>query len=82
VIASTLLVPGYVDVEEVDRIAAFIAAQDPRIPYALLAFAPHYLMSDLPPTSAGHAAAAFEAARDAGLENVRIGNRQLLGAAY
>jgi pyruvate-formate lyase-activating enzyme len=31
VIASTLLVPGYVDAEKVGRIAQFIAALDPRI---------------------------------------------------
>jgi pyruvate formate lyase activating enzyme len=82
VVASTLLVPGYVDAQEVGRIAGFIAEQDPRIPYALLAFGPHYLMTDLPPTSAGHAEAARQAALDAGIENVRIGNRHLLGAAY
>ncbi|RMF92931.1 MAG: radical SAM protein, partial [Nitrospinota bacterium] len=58
VVASTLLVPGYVDEEEVGRIAAFIARQDPDIPYALLGFAPNYLMPDLPETSVRHAEAA------------------------
>jgi pyruvate formate lyase activating enzyme len=81
-LASTLLVPGYVDEDEVGRIAAFVAEQDPRIPYALLAFAPSYLMSDLPRTSVRHAEAARRAARAAGLQEVRIGNRHLLGAAY
>ncbi len=37
-IASTLLIPGYVGVEEVERIACFIAGLDPDIPYSLLAF--------------------------------------------
>jgi pyruvate formate lyase activating enzyme len=82
VIASTLLVPGYVDAEEVGRIARFIAAQDRRVPYALLAFAPRFRMTDLPTTSREHAEAALEAAQDAGLERVRIGNRHLLGAPY
>jgi pyruvate formate lyase activating enzyme len=82
VVASTLLVPGYVDPEEVGRIAAFIAGEDPRVPYALLAFAPCYLMTDLPPTSIGHAEAARQAALDAGLHDVRIGNRHLLSTAY
>jgi pyruvate formate lyase activating enzyme len=82
IVASTPLVPGYVDPEEVGRIAAFIAEQDPRIPYALLAFSPHHQMADLPRTSAAHAEAARQAALDAGVRNVRIGNRHLLGSAY
>jgi len=48
VIASTLLVPGYVDAGEVGRIARFIAGINPKIPYALLGFAPHFCMTDLP----------------------------------
>ncbi len=77
-VASTLLVPGYVTPEEVARIAAFIASLDPRIPYTLLAFAPHYLMDDLPTTSWSHALEAEEAARGAGLLRVRVANRHLL----
>lgn len=80
VVASTLLIPGYVDAEEVARIARFIAAIDPSTPYALLAFAPHFRMSDLPFTSVEHALAAEAAARKAGLHRVRIGNQHLLGA--
>jgi len=81
-VASTLLVPGYVDAQEVERIAGFIAEQNAEIPYALLAFSPAYLMTDLPATSATHAEEALQAARRAGLKNVRIGNRQLLGGEY
>ncbi|MBN1423418.1 radical SAM protein [Candidatus Fermentibacteria bacterium] len=77
-VASTLLVPGYVMPEEVGAIARFIASIDPRIPYTLLAFAPMYLLSDLPATSFTHAREAEEAALAAGLERVRIGNRHLL----
>jgi len=81
-VASTLLVPGYVDVEEVGRIARFIAGLDPTIPYSLLAFAPHFMMSDLPCTSVRHAQEAEATARAAGLINVRVGNRHLLSQAY
>jgi len=80
VVASTLLVPGYVDPDQVGKIARFIASVDPDIPYALLAFAPQFWMRDLPCTSASHARAAEAAARAAGLTSVRIGNRQLLGS--
>lgn len=79
VVASTLLVTGYVDAVEVGQIARFIASLNPHIPYALLAFAPNFYLSDLPCTSARHAQEAESAARAAGLVNVRIGNRHLLG---
>ena len=82
VAASTLLVPGYVDAREVSRIARFIAELDADIPYALLGFAPQFLMDDLPPTSLRHALDAEAAARGAGLRRVRVGNRHLLGCAY
>ncbi len=82
VIASTLLVPGYVDAEEVGRIAAFIAGVDPDIPYALLGFHPHFFVPDLPRTSVRHAEEAEAAARAAGLTRVRLGNRHLLSRDY
>jgi pyruvate formate lyase activating enzyme len=82
VVASTLLVPGYIDAQEVASIAHFIADLNPNIPYALLGFHPHFYMIDLPRTSSRHASEALEAARDAGLQNVRLGNVQLLSNAY
>jgi pyruvate formate lyase activating enzyme len=82
VVASTLLVPGYVEADEVGRIARFIAENNPDIPYALLGFAPHFFMPDLPRTSLRHAEEAEEAARAAGLSNVRMGNRHLLSYDY
>ena len=78
VVASTLLVPGYVDSEEVGHIARFIARIDRDIPYSLLGFAPHFFMADLPRTSLRQAKEAMEAARAAGLTRVHIGNRHLL----
>ncbi len=77
-VASTLLVPGYVDAEEVRGIAEFIARLDPTIPYSLLAFHPDFMMTDLPRTSRAHAERAFAAAKNAGLNRIRIGNRHLL----
>ena len=78
VVASTLLVPGYVDAEEVGRIASFIASLDRRIPYTLLAFAPQFMFQDLGTTTRHHADEAETAARAAGLTRVRVGNRHLL----
>ena len=82
VVASTLLVPGYVDAEEVSRIARFVAGLDRRIPYVLLGFAPHFFFPDLPRTSVRHAEEAEAAARAAGLGTIRIGNRHLLSRDY
>jgi pyruvate formate lyase activating enzyme len=79
VIASTLLVPGYIDAEQVRKIAKFIASIDTTIPYSLLAFAPQFYMSDLPYTSTPHARSAEAAALETGLVNVRVGNQHLLG---
>jgi pyruvate formate lyase activating enzyme len=81
-VASTLLVPGYVDAVEVEALARFIASFSPDIPYALLAFGPAFCFSDLPTTSREHAEECLAAAQGAGLRNVRVGNRHLLGSAY
>ncbi|HIJ66138.1 MAG TPA: radical SAM protein [Candidatus Hydrogenedentes bacterium] len=76
--ASTLLVPGYIDAEQVGRIAQFIAQLDPSIPYALLAFRGSFEMADLPTTSRREATDCLAAAEAAGLTRVRIGNVHLL----
>lgn len=78
VMASTLLVPGYVTPGEVEAIARFIASIDPETPYSLLGFAPRFAAADLPFTSRRLAREAEQAARDAGLHKVRIGNLHAL----
>jgi pyruvate formate lyase activating enzyme len=81
-IASTLLIPGYIDELEVSSIAKFIASLDPNIPYALLAFHPDFLMTDLPTTSLQDAERCLKAAKEAGLRRVRLGNIHLLRNEY
>jgi pyruvate formate lyase activating enzyme len=81
-VASTLLVPGYVDAEEVGALSRFIAGLDPSIPYSLLGFHPDFHMTDLPPTSRRHAEECRSAARAAGLRRVHIGNVHTLGRDY
>jgi pyruvate formate lyase activating enzyme len=78
VVASTLLVPGYVEAEEVEKIASFIAGLDRDIPYSLLAFHPCHLMEDMPVTSRKQAEECREAALSAGLRRVHLGNVHLL----
>jgi pyruvate formate lyase activating enzyme len=72
-------VPGYVEADQVSRLAEFIASLNPHIPYALLAFAPNFYMSDLRCTTLEQAQEAEQATRQAGLTRVRVGNRHLLG---
>jgi pyruvate formate lyase activating enzyme len=81
-IASTLLVPGYVDEQEIHSIAQYIAGLDPTIPYSLLAFYPSFYLRDLPTTSQTHALRCEAVARGAGLERVHVGNIHLLGKDY
>jgi pyruvate formate lyase activating enzyme len=77
-IASTLLVPGYVEEPEVEKIAGFISSLNPKIPYSLLAFYPQFYLNDLLTTSKSHALRCKAIAEKAGLKNVRIGNVHLL----
>jgi len=78
VIASTLLVPGYINTEEVGLIAKFIASLNPEIPYSLLAFYPHFYFKDLPCTSRIQAEESRQVALEAGIKKVNIGNIHLL----
>jgi len=77
-IASTLLVPGYIDEQEIRSLAGFVASISPDIPYSLLGFYPHFYMSDLSVTTKALAQRCLQAAGEAGLKNVRIGNVHLL----
>ncbi|MBN2541418.1 radical SAM protein [bacterium] len=78
-IASTPLIPGYMDDKEIKAIAAFIASLNPNIPYSVLGFYPCYYLDDLPSTSKQHAKHAREIAEGEGLTNVHIGNWNMLG---
>jgi pyruvate formate lyase activating enzyme len=77
-IASTLLVPGYINENEVGDIARFMVSISPDIPYRLLAYFPDFHLSDLPFTSRALSERCLQAAQEAGLINVRIGNVHLL----
>ncbi|MHA2249409.1 MAG: radical SAM protein [Candidatus Kariarchaeaceae archaeon] len=74
---STLLVPHYVDVEEIEKIARFLGELDPNIPYSLLIFHPDFKMNDLPVTPRKQVMDCENAAKKY-LNNVNIGNKHLL----
>jgi len=85
-VVSMLLVPGYVDAEEVRGVAGYIAGlmeeYGVNIPMVLLAFHPDHRMMDLPPTSRRHALEARRAALEVGVREVYLGNVWLLGDYY
>ena len=76
--ASTLLVTGYVDLDEIHGLARFIARLNPEIPYSLLAFFPQFYMQDLPITTRDFAIKAQQTAQEAGVKKVHLGNLHLL----
>ncbi|MEN3202387.1 MAG: radical SAM protein [Atribacterota bacterium] len=82
VVASTLLVPGYITEDEVEKIASFIAQVNPDIPYVLLGFAPNFFFHNLPTTSVNHAQEALQRCKKVGLKNVSVGNTFLLSHWY
>lgn len=75
--ATTLLVPGYIDKEEIEKIAKFISEINADIPYSLLAFHPDYQMMDIPITSRRLAMECYDAASKY-LNRVNLGNKHLL----
>jgi len=75
--ATTLLIPGYIDKEEVEKIAGFISNIDNDIPYSLLAFHPDFKMIDMPITTRKQAEECYQVAKKY-LKRVNIGNRHLL----
>jgi pyruvate formate lyase activating enzyme len=77
--ATTLLVPYYVDEEEVGSIAQFLKSlNQPTLEYSLLIFYPKHLMTDLPVTPLEQAQRCYDAAKRY-LKKVHVGNLGLLG---
>jgi len=77
-IASTLLVPGYTNYEEVELIAKFIRNINDEIPYSLLIFHGDYQMRDLPITPRKQVLKCLDIAQKY-LKYVNLGNKFLLG---
>lgn len=71
---STVYIPGWVEVDQIREIAKLLAQVDPDIPYAIIAFIPEYQLKSVRPPTLQEMVSAFEAARDSGLRNVRLGN--------
>jgi pyruvate formate lyase activating enzyme len=77
-VASTLLVPHYIDSKEIKNLARFIADCDPAIPWSLLAFYPHFELWDVGYTTKEFAFNAIKIAKEHGLKRINLGNQWLL----
>ena len=70
----SLHIPGLVEIDQLRQIAELLAHTDDQIPFTILAFFPEYQMKDFRTPTTGQMLGAYEAARSAGLRNVRLGN--------
>lgn len=77
-IVSTLLIPGYLDEQEITKMAKFLSSINKNILWSFLGFGPHFYFSDLPRTSRKQAEMALQIAQDYGIENTHLGNIHLL----
>ncbi len=72
--ALSLMIPGWVGVGEIGRIAGLLAGLDAAIPFTILAFFPAYELSSVRSPTVSEMLAAHQAAARAGLRNIRLGN--------
>lgn len=70
----SLYIPGWVERDQLEKIALLLARVDENIPFTILAFFPQYEMRQVPPPTLEQMVSAYEAARAAGLRQVRLGN--------
>ncbi|MGD2249373.1 MAG: radical SAM protein, partial [Candidatus Methanofastidiosia archaeon] len=70
---TSLYIPNWVEKREITKIAELLAKTDPDIPFTILAYFPAHKMRVRSPTL-DEMVSAYDAARDAGLHNVRMGN--------
>ncbi|MEM0350641.1 MAG: radical SAM protein [Archaeoglobaceae archaeon] len=71
---STVYIPGWVEEDQIRKIAELLSSVDRKIPYAIIAFIPEYELRNLNPPNFQQMLKAYEVSRDAGLKNVRLGN--------
>jgi pyruvate-formate lyase-activating enzyme len=70
----SLFIPGWVETDQLKKIASIIADISKEIPFCILAFFPQFKMNDVRKPTLDEMLEAYMAAKEAGLENVRLGN--------
>ncbi len=70
----SLYIPGWVETDQIEKIASLLAGIDREIPFTILAFFPQYQMKSVPSLTVEQMVSAYQAAKASGLVNVRLGN--------
>lgn len=70
----SLYIPGLVETDDLGKIARSLAEVDRTIPFTILAFFPEYRMQDFNSPTVEDMVAAYDQAKNAGLQYVRLGN--------
>ncbi|MEM2841502.1 MAG: radical SAM protein [Candidatus Bathyarchaeia archaeon] len=71
---STVYIPGWVECDQISKIAGLLSQVDRDIPYSIVAFIPEYKLTENPTPSLEEMVEALHRCRDAGLRKVRLGN--------
>ncbi|MEM4712884.1 MAG: radical SAM protein [Archaeoglobaceae archaeon] len=70
----SLYIPGWVESDQIGKIAELLAQVDPNLPFTILAFFPEHKLIDVPSPSFKQMLSAYYAAKDAGLRKIKLGN--------
>jgi pyruvate-formate lyase-activating enzyme len=70
----TVYIPGWVETDEFRAIARLLVALDPTIPFTILSFFPAYRLKHVPSPTLAQMLEAYQAVREVGLLNVKLGN--------
>jgi pyruvate-formate lyase-activating enzyme len=70
----SLYIPGWVETDQIEKIACLLASIDEAIPFTILAFFPEYKLREVPSPSLEQMLSAYNSAKQAGLKNVKLGN--------
>ena len=70
----SLFIPGWVEADQIEKIAQMLSDVGPEIPFTILAFFPEYQLKDVPSPNLEQMLEAYNRAKDKGLTQVRLGN--------
>jgi len=70
----SLYIPGWAETDQIRMTAELLDKVDPNIPFTILAFFPEHELIDVPSPNLQQMIEAYNAARDSGLKNIRLGN--------
>ena len=70
----SLFIPGWVEADQIEKIAEILNEVDPWIPFTILAFFPEYHLKHVPTPTIAQMLEAHARVKDTGLKDVRLGN--------